>query len=158
MIVGKHKREVDDDREYEIESQTNNNKKLKNNEDIKSQIKTKYKTINEIRDETYDKYLNLSKEEKSGNNILLELIGDFDINEDIHLKVLSNNLNSLRYHIENLKTNYISELSNLFIKNYKKFRYTISTEERQKIINEYMKLINNKNNIFDINFIYELKN
>ena len=115
MIVGKHKREIDDDREYEIESQTNNNKKLKNNEYIKSQIKMNYKTINEIRDETYNKYLNLSKEEKSGNNILLELIVDFDINEDIHLKVLSNNLNSLKYHIENLKTNYISELSNLFI-------------------------------------------
>ena len=157
MIFGKHKREKDYNIEYEIESQTINNKKLKKDENVKSKIKKKYKTINEIRDETYDKYLNLSEKEKSDNNILLKLIGDFDINEHINLKVLSNNLNDLRHHIEKLKANNISEMLNLFIKNYKKFRYTISTEWRRKILNEYMELINNKN-ISDISIIYECKN
>ena len=157
MIIEKHKREKDDDVEYEIEYQINNNKKLKKDENIKSKIKKKYKTINEIKDEINDKFQNLSEEEKNDNNILLKLIGDFDINQNINLKVLSNNLNALKHGIEKLKPNDISEMANIFINNYKKYRYTISTEERQKILNEYMKLTNN-NNISDINIIYECKN
>ena len=130
-------------------------KNWEKNENIQAKIKKKYKTINEIKKETYTKYLNLSEEEKNNNNILLKLIEEFDINEHINLKVLSNNLNAIKQSIE-VKINDISEMTNIFIKNYKRFRYTISTEERTKILNEYMKF-NNKN-LSDINFIYECEN
>lgn len=159
IIVGKRQRDADDDIEYENEYLPNNNKKLKADENINVKIKNKYKTINEIKNETYKKYINLSEEDKNNNNILLKLINDFDINEIINLKVLYNNLNAIKYNLKSLKNSDIFPLTEIFIKNYERFRFTISTEERKKLLNEYIYLTNNNNKfISDINFNYECVN
>ena len=129
-------------------------KKIKINETIDS-VKT-YKPIFEIKTKIINQYLALSEEEKNDNNILLKLVSYFDINEDINTNILLNDINAINLSEKNSPNNNIEEKINVFIEHYQKFRYTISTPERKRILNLVNGLITERKSE-QININYELK-
>ena len=148
-IIKKHMRGSEDELDYENEFLPGNNKRIKKEENCLENVKKIFKTLDEIKNETNDNYQNLTVQEKNNNDILFKLIGNFDINDIINLNILDNNLKTIKDSVDKLKTN-----TEIFINNYKKFRYTISTEDRKKLLTEYINIMNNQN-ISDINFAYE---
>jgi hypothetical protein len=156
FLSKKHEREpINDDGELE-DMNLNSQKKIKNNDDITEQKKetpslekeislepTKImKTIEKIKNETIEKFNELSPEEKKDNVKLKELASDFDIIEIINMKILENDINQ-----NNTKE---------FIEDYKKLRYTIETKNRITLLNKYKK-ISPGNKIQDFNVSYESK-
>ena len=148
-IIKKHMRGSEDELDYENEFLPGDNKRIKKEENCLENVKKIFKTLDEIKNETNDNYQNLTVQEKNNNDILFKLIGNFDINDIINLNILDNNLKTIKDSVDKLKTN-----TEIFINNYKKFRYTISTEDRKKLLTEYINIMNNQN-ISDINFAYE---
>ena len=127
-IIEKHMRDSNDDIDYESEFQPSDNKRIKKEENCLENVKKAFKTIDEIKKETNDKYQNLTIQEKNNNDILFKLIENYDINDNINLNILDNNLKAIKDSVDKLKTN-----TEIFINNYNKFRYTISTEDRKKL-------------------------
>ena len=148
-IIEKHMRDSNDDIDYESEFQPSDNKRIKKEENCLENVKKTFKTMDEIKKETNDKYQNLTVQEKNNNDILFKLIENYDIDDNINLNILDNNLKAIKDSVDKLKTN-----TEIFINNYNKFRYTISTEDRKKLLNEYINITDNQN-ISDINFAYE---
>ena len=148
-IIKKHMRGSENELDYENEFLPGDNKRIKKEENCLENVKKIFKTLDEIKNETNDNYQNLTVQEKNNNDILFKLIGNFDINDIINLNILDNNLKTIKDSVDKLKTN-----TEIFINNYKKFRYTISTEDRKKLLTEYINIMNNQN-ISDINFAYE---
>ena len=128
-IIEKHMRDSNDDIDYESEFQPSDNKRIKKEENCLEKVKKTFKTMDEIKKETNDKYQNLTVQEKNNNDILFKLIENYDIDDNINLNILDNNLKAIKDSVDKLKTN-----TEIFINNYNKFRYTISTEDRKKII------------------------
>ena len=140
----------DDDEDYKTKQ------KRKTSENFIIINREEYKSINEIKSETINKFNELDECEIMDNDKLFELASNFDLSEEINKKILLNILKAIDNSIKNTNTkNYINNY-NSFIKNYNKYRYTISTLERIKILKSFKKIIN-LNSISDINFIYESK-
>ena len=140
----------DDDEDYKTKQ------KRKTSENFIIINREEYKSINEIKSETINKFNELDECEIMDNDKLFELASNFDLSEEINKKILLNILNAIDNSIKNTNTkNYINNY-NSFIKNYNKYRYTISTLERIKILKSFKKIIN-LNSISDINIIYESK-
>ena len=117
--------------------------------------KKTFKTIQVIKDETIEEYNKLNHDEKLNNEILLKLIEKFDIIDTINYNLLSNDLND----IKKLKTEKGFQKSGIspndkFIEDYKNYRYTLLTNQRIEILNEFKKI---NNNINEINYEYECK-
>ena len=148
-IIKKHMRDSNDDIDYESEFQPSDNKRIKKEENCLENVIKTFKTMDEIKKETNDKYQNLTVQEKNNNDILFKLIENYDIDDNINLNILDNNLKAIKDSVDKLKTN-----TEIFINNYNKFRYTISTEDRKKLLKEYINIIDNQNTS-DINFAYE---
>ena len=140
----------DDDEDYKTKQ------KRKTSENFIIINREEYKSINEIKSETINKFNELDECEIMDNDKLFELASNFDLSEEINKKILLNILKAIDNSIKNTNTkNYINNY-NSFIKNYNKYRYTISTLERIKILKSFKKIIN-LNSVSDINFIYESK-
>ena len=123
-----------------------------NNKGLFLQTKKINRSIAKIKEETIKDYNSLTAIEKGDNNKLLTLVKKFDILETLNLNILQNDLNYLKNNNDN-DCNLHS-----FIEHYNIFRYTLSTEKRIDILNEYSNIIKNnkiKNNKEEINLNYE---
>ena len=136
LLGNKRERESNTDNEKEKESE----KRIKRDEDsnIQAGLLRIYKTIQQIKEEAVKEYNGLDEVQKQDNSILIKINEKFDILESINYNILINDLSQINKSINN------------FIDDYKKYRYTLSTNKRIEVLNKY----NEINKISD-NIIYD---
>ena len=149
LLGNKREREVNNEDDAEKENQ----KKEKLEDDIKP-LKTMlkvYKTILQLKEEAIKEYNNLTETQKNDNLFLLKVNEKFDILEEVNYNILINDINKISINIKvnnkvnkeypnndvnNNNSNVI--LINDFIQDYKKYRYTISTNKRIELLKNYL--------------------
>ena len=146
--------------EKEEENQNKKIKKISANSSIISKSLKIYKTIQQIKDEAIKEYNSLNEEEKKDNSILIKINEKFDILEEVNYNILTNDLNEIQRNKNNIqnesnekdkynenivdnKNNDNESNNNNFIEDYKKYRYTIVTNRRIDLLNKYLEI--NKN-------------
>ena len=145
LLGNKREREVNNEDDAEKENQ----KKEKLEDDIKP-LKTMlkvYKTILQLKEEAIKEYNNLTETQKNDNLFLLKVNEKFDILEEVNYNILINDINKISINIKvnnkvnkeypnndvnNNNSNVI--LINDFIQDYKKYRYTISTNKSIELL------------------------
>lgn len=102
--------ELNIDKEMKIEVTKNDN-----NIEILDIFK-EYKTLREIKEETFNKFNNLDKEKIKDNKILLDLGSNCDVIEEINCTIINNDLEKLKKSTKSAKTLVISDFIILFQK------------------------------------------
>ena len=161
-ILGYKRGREEENKSNTIEKEEENQKikKISANSSILSKSLKKYKTIQQIKDEAIKEYNSLNEEEKKDNSILIKINEKFDILEEVNYNILTNDLNEIQRNKNNIqnesneknkynenivdnKNNDNESPNNNFIEDYKKYRYTIVTNRRIDLLNKYLEI--NKN-------------